>query len=45
MTKRLLFNDDSKAKTGHFGTIYQTVLKNEKIILDTFNKNALSRGF
>ena len=37
MTKRLLFNNDSRKQTGLFVTFYKTVLENEKVTPDTFN--------
>ena len=44
MTKRLLFNEDSRKKNEYFVILYKTVLENEKITPDTFNKNALSQA-
>ena len=45
MTKRLLFNEDIRKKNEYFVILYKTVLENEKITPDTFNKNALSQAF
>ena len=45
MTKRLIFNDDGRKKTGNFVTLYKTVSENKKVTPDRFNKNTLSRGF
>ena len=44
MTKRFLFNDDSRKETGCCVTrcLYKTVLENKKITPDTFNKNILT---
>ena len=41
MTKRFLSNDEIRKKTGRILTLYKTVLENEKITPDTFNRNAL----
>ena len=43
--KHLLFNDDNRKTTGHFGTFSKTVLDNDKITPGTFNKTTLFEAF
>ena len=45
MIKHLFLNDDSSKKVERFVILYRTILENEKITRDTFNKNALSPVF
>ena len=44
MTKRLIFNDDGRKKTGSFVTLYKTVLENKKVTPDIFNKTRCPEG-
>ena len=45
ISKRLLFNDDKRRKTGHQITLYNSVVANENITPDVFNKNSLLRKY
>ena len=45
VTKRMLFNNDKTTIPGRRINVYKTVIENERMTSDEFNKNSLARKF